>query len=78
MKGKCAIAIARPFKGKQRNFSGEYFRVRGYFDSTIGLDENVIREYIRNQEKNDGTRDQLKLGFDSGTWGQHKPFEGFT
>ncbi len=33
MKGKCAIAIARPFKGKQRNFSGEYFRIRGYFDA---------------------------------------------
>ncbi len=62
MKGKSAISIARKFKGRQRNFNGEAFRVRGYFVSTVGLDENMVREYIRNQEKNDASRDQLKLG----------------
>ncbi|WOG25885.1 IS200/IS605 family transposase [Endozoicomonas sp. 8E] len=70
LKGKCAIAIARHFKGKQRNFSGEHFWARGYFVSTVGLDEDVVREYIRNQEKNDETRDQLKLGFDTRPWAQ--------
>ncbi|WP_422408921.1 MULTISPECIES: IS200/IS605 family transposase [unclassified Endozoicomonas] len=70
LKGKCAIAIARHFKGKQRNFSGEHFWARGYFVSTVGLDEDVVREYIRNQEKNDETRDQLKLGFDARPWAQ--------
>ncbi len=53
MKGKSAIAIARRFKGKQRNFSGEHFWARGYFVSTIGLDEEMVREYIRNQEQED-------------------------
>jgi putative transposase len=48
-------------KGKQRNFSGEAFWARGYFFSTIGLDENMVREYIRNQEKLDVDRDLLKL-----------------
>jgi putative transposase len=62
LKGKSAIAIARQFKGKQRNFNGEHFWARGYFVSTVGLDEHVVREYIRNQEKNDEHRDQLKLG----------------
>ena len=62
MKGKSAISIARTFKGKQRNFSGEAFWARGYFVSTVGLDENMVREYIRNQEKQDVERDQLKLG----------------
>lgn len=59
MKGKSAISIARKFKGKQRNFSGESFWARGYFVSTVGLDEGMVREYIRNQEKNDVQRDQL-------------------
>jgi putative transposase len=46
---------------KQNNFSEEAFWARGYFVSTVGLDENMIREYIRNQEKNDVYRDQLKF-----------------
>jgi len=62
IKGKSAISIARTFKGKQRNFNGEAFWARGYFVSTVGLDENMVREYIRNQEKQDVERDQLKLG----------------
>jgi len=52
----------RNFKRKQKNFSGETFWARGYFVSTVGLDENMVREYIRNQEKNDVDRDQLKFG----------------
>ena len=46
LKGKCAIEIAKNFKGKQRNFNGEQFWARGYFVSTVGLDEDVVREYI--------------------------------
>jgi putative transposase len=53
LKGKSAIAIARKFKGRQRNFNGEYFWARGYFVSTVGLDEFVVREYIRHQESQD-------------------------
>ncbi len=62
LKGKSAISIARNFRGKQRNFSGEGFWARGYFVSTVGLDEEVVREYIRNQEKQDEQREQLSLG----------------
>ena len=62
LKGKSAISIARYFKGKQKNFNGEAFWARGYFVSTVGLDEDMIREYIRNQEKNDVQRDQLEFG----------------
>ncbi len=61
LKGKSAIAIARQFRGRQRNFNGENFWARGYFVSTVGLDEEMVREYIRNQEKADEHRDQLKL-----------------
>jgi putative transposase len=62
IKGKSAIAIARKFRGKQRNFNGEHFWARGYFVSTVGLDEMTVREYIRDQERNDAHRDQLMLG----------------
>lgn len=34
---------------------------RGYFVSTVGIDEVVIREYIRNQEENDRKGDQNRL-----------------
>ena len=62
IKGKSAISIAKNFRGKQRNFNGENFWARGYFVSTVGLDENMVIEYIRNQEKVDEHRAQLKFG----------------
>lgn len=62
IKGKSAISIARRFNGRTRNFSGENFWARGYFVSTVGLDEEMIRSYIRNQEKEDAHYDQLKFG----------------
>ncbi len=61
IKGKSAIHIARTYRGKQKNFTGESFWARGYFVSTVGRDEEMIREYIRNQEKEDIRIDQLKL-----------------
>lgn len=62
LKGKSAIAIARRFGGRQRNFTGEVFWARGYFVSTVGLDEQVVRAYIRHQEQADERYDQLRLG----------------
>jgi len=62
IKGKSAISIARRFMGRARNFTGENFWARGYFVSTVGLDEEVIRAYIRDQEKEDEHYDQLRLG----------------
>jgi putative transposase len=46
------IAGGRIYERK-RNFSGEHFWVRGYYVSTVGRDEEAVREYIRNQEKED-------------------------
>ena len=61
IKGKSAIHIARTFGGRTRNFVGESFWARGYFVSTVGRDEQVIRDYIRRQESEDRRQDQLKL-----------------
>ena len=40
---------------------GEHFWARGYYVSTVGRDEDVVREYIRNQEQEDIRMDQLDL-----------------
>ena len=50
IKGKSAIAIARQFGGRKRNFSGEQFWARGYAVSTVGFEEEQIQKYIRHQE----------------------------
>ena len=55
-------SIARNFGGRQRNFTGEVFWAREYFVSTVGLDEEMVRAYIRNQELEDERYDQMKLG----------------
>ena len=61
IKGKSAIQIAQRFEGVRRNFVGHSFWTRGYFVSTVGRDEETIREYIRNQEKQDKLSDQMVL-----------------
>ena len=61
IKGKSAIAIARNYMGRKKNFTGQSFWARGYYVSTVGKDEAVVREYIRHQEKEDKRIDQLSL-----------------
>ena len=61
IKGKSAIHIARAYAGRKRNYTGQSFWARGYYVSTTGRDEEVIRQYIKNQEKRDLRLDQLKL-----------------
>ena len=61
IKGKSAISIARTYLGRRKNFTGQHFWARGYHVSTVGRDEAMIREYIRNQEKEDQKIEQLAL-----------------
>lgn len=61
IKGKSAIHVARVYGERKRNFVGQHFWARGYFVSTVGRDERVIREYIRRQEQEDRRLDQLNL-----------------
>jgi putative transposase len=60
IKGKSAIWIAR-MCGRQKNFIGQNFWARGYCVSTIGLNEETVREYIKRQEEEDKKLDQLKM-----------------
>jgi putative transposase len=61
IKGKSAIHLARVYGERKRNFVGQHFWARGYFVSTIGRDEAVIRAYIRNQELEDQRLEQMNL-----------------
>ncbi len=59
-KGKMAIYVANKYARKRR-YKGYHFRARGYFVSTAGYDEQVVRRYIRNQEKADKAFDFADL-----------------
>ncbi len=61
IKGKSAIHLARVYGERKQNYAGHSFWARGYFVSTVGRDEATIREYIRNQEKEDHRLDQLNM-----------------
>ncbi len=61
IKGKSAIHIARTYMGKRRNFVGQSFWARGYYVTTAGREENVVRQYIKRQEEYDKRLDQLNL-----------------
>ena len=60
VKGKSAIWVAR-VTGSRRNFVGQSFWARGYCVSTVGLDEETIRAYVRTQEEADKKLEQLKI-----------------
>jgi putative transposase len=62
IKGKSAVHVARVYGERKRNFVGQRFWARGFFVSTVGRDEAVIRSYIQKQEQEDQRLDQMKLG----------------
>jgi putative transposase len=62
LKGKSAIHLARVYGERRRSFVGQHSWARGYFVSTVGRDEAVIRTYIQQQEHEDRRLDQLNLG----------------
>ena len=61
IKGKSAIHVARVYGERKRNFVGQHFWARGYFVSTVGRDEALIREYIRHQQEEDKRLDRMNL-----------------
>ena len=61
IKGKSAIAIARNYLGRKRDFTGQNFWAKGYYVSTVGRDEATIKKYIQEQEAEDKRLNQLEL-----------------
>ena len=60
LKGKSAIMIHQKY-GRQQNFVGLNFWSRGYCVSTVGLDEAMIRNYIRTQDERERKEEQMNL-----------------
>lgn len=61
IKEKSAIHIARSFPGRKKHFAGQSFWAGGYYVSTVGRDEQTIRQYIKKQEAEDRRLDQLNM-----------------
>ena len=52
LKGKLVIKLFKSYPElKKKPYWGNHFWARGYFVSTVGLDEEMIRKYVRHQEK---------------------------
>ena len=60
LKGKTALYVANKY-GRKRKYKGYHFWARGYYVSTTGYNEEVVRRYIRNQEKDDKASDYNDL-----------------
>lgn len=58
LKGKSSMIIFEQFSKLKKNFKGHHFWARGYYVSTVGLDEGKIKKYIRDQEKIELTEDK--------------------
>ena len=58
IKGKSAMILFEKYSRLKKNFRGHRFWARGYYVSTVGLDEGKIRAYIRNQETSEAIEDE--------------------
>lgn len=70
LKGKSAIMIFERYSKLRQNFKGNSFWARGYYVSTVGLDEQKVKKYIKNQETTDMIEDKYQSHIYS------DPFEG--
>jgi putative transposase len=61
LKGKSAIRMFNKFPELKKQYWGSHFWSRGYFVSTVGLNEEKIKQYIKDQDKLDRLENQGKL-----------------
>ena len=59
LKGKSSLMIFERHANLKYKYGNRNFWAKGYFVSTVGLKDEVVREYIRNQEKEDMMEDNL-------------------
>jgi putative transposase len=65
LKGKLAIKIFKSYhKLKQKPYWGNHFWSRGYFVATVGIDEDMIRHYVKYQEGEDKREENQSRNFD--------------
>ena len=59
LKGKTAMIVFEKYSRLKKNFRGHSFWARGYYVSTVGLDEAKVRKYIQNQETHEAAEDRF-------------------
>ncbi len=59
LKGKSSLMIFERHANLKYKYGNRNFWAKGYFVSTVGLNDEVVKEYIRNQEKQDMMEDNL-------------------
>ena len=65
LKGKLAIKLFKSYpKMKKKPYWGNHFWARGYFVSTVGIDEEVIKRYVKHQEKEEKRIEEQQHRFD--------------
>ena len=65
LKGKLAIKLFKSYpKLKQKPYWGNHFWSRGYFVTTVGVDEDIIRRYVIYQEGEDKKEESQTRDFD--------------
>jgi putative transposase len=69
LKGKSSMILFEQFSKLKKNFKGHHFWARGYYVSTVGLDEGKIKKYIRDQDENESIEDRWDTDLSN-------PFEG--
>ena len=64
MKGKLAIKLFKSYPDlKKKPYRGNHFWARGYFVATVGLDEEMIKKYVKHQEEQEKKEEAQQLGF---------------
>lgn len=58
LKGRSAICLYNRFPDIRKKLWGNHFWARGYFVDTVGVNEEIIRWYVRHQDKKDQEIDQ--------------------
>ncbi len=61
LKGNSALMMFEKHGNLKYKFGNRYFWSEGYYVSTVGLNEQTIRKYIREQEKADMIKDKLSI-----------------
>jgi putative transposase len=65
LKGKSAEYLGKEFPELAKRYWGLHIWARGYFVSTVGIDRDVIKEYVRKQQDHQIRDDQMRLWRDS-------------
>jgi len=64
LKGRTAIRILKQFSYlKEKPYWGNHFWPPMYCVDTVGLDAEMIRKYVKHQEKTERRQEQLSLRF---------------